>query len=125
MKKSSEHRMTATDVADHQQRTLGTVKCTCRGKEGHSDTCPMSLFRADTLPAATIQELGDKLKKLGSKRQLKKHRGPTAIEAEFGHKLERDRQAGEIEDYIFEGVTLRWGDMAYTADYFVIRQIAE
>lgn len=56
-----------------------------------------------------------------SRRRLKKHRVPNAIEGEFGHKLERDRQAGEIEDYIFEGVTLRWGDMEYTADYFVIR----
>ena len=60
-----------------------------------------------------------------SRRRLKKHRGPNAIEEEFGHKLERDRQSGEVQDYIFEGVTLRWGDMEYTADYFVIRQIAE
>lgn len=57
-----------------------------------------------------------------SRRRLKKHRVPNAIEGEFGHKLERDRQAGAIEDYIFEGVTLRWGDMEYTADYFVIRE---
>jgi hypothetical protein len=51
-----------------------------------------------------------------SRRRLKKHREPNAIETEFGHKLEYDRRAGEIEDYIFEGVTLRWGDMEYTAE---------
>jgi hypothetical protein len=134
MKKSN---FTPTDVSQHQTHNFGAIRCTCGAQaakeafenmsglerhEPHADTCPMSLFRPDTVPRKVIEDAKKAL--TPSRRRLKKHREPNAIETEFGHKLQRDKQAGEIEDYIFEGVTLRWGDMEYTADYFVIRTIA-
>jgi hypothetical protein len=40
----------------------------------------------------------------------------------MGNILEARRRRGEIVSAEFEAITLRWGDMEYTPDYFVIRQ---
>ncbi len=55
-------------------------------------------------------------------RKLREHRKPNKTEAEFGLILEAKKQKGEIEYYGFEEITLRWADMEYTPDFFVIRR---
>jgi hypothetical protein len=117
MKKSS-HQWTAVDVATHQQRSFGAPRCTCKPVGAyHSPMCPVSLF---------VQAQLDPEKK-GKRRggKLRKHREPNQTEAEMGNILEARRRRGEIVSAEFEAITLRWGDMEYTPDYFVIRQIAE
>lgn len=90
----------------------------------HNHPVPKEL-RGPALLASHRGGSEPKNKARAGSRKLRQHRQPNELEGEFGHKLERDRQAGEIDDYIFEGVTLRWGDMEYTADYFVIRAVAQ
>lgn len=58
-------------------------------------------------------------------RRLKRHRLPNDTEKRYGLVLEAMRRRGEIVCYGFEEISLRWGDMVYTPDYFVIRQLAE
>lgn len=55
-----------------------------------------------------------------SKRKLRKFREMNQTEREFAHRLERMKQDGEIEYWGFEEITLRWADMSYTPDFFVI-----
>ena len=40
-------------------------------------------------------------------------------EADFALRLEAMKRNGEILRYEFEGITLRWADMRYTADFVV------
>lgn len=58
-------------------------------------------------------------------RRLKKHREANETEKKYGLILEAMRRRGEIVYAGFEEITLRWADMEYTPDYFVIRQLAE
>jgi hypothetical protein len=45
---------------------------------------------------------------------------PNKTEAAFGLILEARKRRGEIEEYRYEGLTLRWGDgMRYTPDFVV------
>lgn len=118
MKKIS-HRMTAADVATHQQRSFGAPRCTCKPVGAyHSPQCPVSLF----VQAQLEPTVNGKPRRAG---KLRKHREPNQTEAEMGMILEAQRRRGEIVSAEFEAITLRWGDMEYTPDYFVIRQIAE
>jgi hypothetical protein len=113
MKASNLRRMTATDVAAHQQRSFGAPRCTCKPVGAyHSPQCPVSLF---------VQAQLDPEKK-GKRRggKLRKHREPNETEREAGQILEAQRRRGEIVSAEFEAITLRWGDMEYTPDYFVI-----
>lgn len=63
-------------------------------------------------------------KRKGS-RKLKQHRQPNETEKRYGLVLEAMKRRGEIVYYGFEEITLRWADMLYTPDFFVIRQLAE
>jgi hypothetical protein len=46
---------------------------------------------------------------------------PNKTEAEFGLILESQKGRGEIIRYVYQGITLHWGDgMRYTPDWFVI-----
>jgi hypothetical protein len=51
---------------------------------------------------------------------LKVPKAPNKTEAEYGRILESMKQRGEIVRYEYEGVTLRWLDMRYTPDWFVV-----
>jgi hypothetical protein len=114
--------MTLADVATHQQRSFGAPRCTCKPVGAyHSPMCPVSLFQAAALDKNAITM--PKLSRRGGK--LRKHREPNQTEADMGMILEARRRRGEIVSAEFEAITLRWGDMEYTPDYFVIRQIAE
>jgi hypothetical protein len=115
MKTSDLRRMTVTDVVAHQQRSFGAPRCTCKPVGAyHSPQCPVSLFVAAQL------EPSKKGKRQGGK--LRKFREPNQTEAEMGMVLEARRRRGEILSAEFEAITLRWGDMEYTPDYFVIVQ---
>jgi hypothetical protein len=46
---------------------------------------------------------------------------PNKTEAEFGDRILAPQKArGEILRYEFQGITLRWADMRYTPDWFVV-----
>ena len=45
---------------------------------------------------------------------------PNATERDFGNLLEAQRVHGDIVRYVFHGITLRWGTLSYTPDYFVV-----
>lgn len=45
---------------------------------------------------------------------------PNKTEAEYGRLLESQKLCGEIIEYRYEGITLRWADMKYTPDWFVV-----
>jgi hypothetical protein len=50
-----------------------------------------------------------------------KQRGSmNATEAEFALMLEAQEREGKIVRYVYEGITLRWADMNYTPDFFVL-----
>jgi hypothetical protein len=117
MKKSSARHMTLADVATHQQRSFGAPRCTCKPVGAyHSPMCPVSLFQAAALDKNAITM--PKLSRRGGK--LRKHREPNQTEAEMGQIQEARRRRGEIVSAEFEAITLRWGDMEYTPDWFVI-----
>lgn len=117
MKKSSTP-FTATDVVLHQQRHFGAARCTCKPIGAyHAATCPVSMLQ--------IQPLRNDPKYMGAvkragRRKLRQFRQPNQTEAEMGQILEARRRRGEIVSAEFEAITLRWGDMEYTPDWFVI-----
>lgn len=50
-----------------------------------------------------------------------KGRQPNKTEAAYGLILEAQKRKGEIIHYVYEGLSLRWGDsMRYTCDYLII-----
>jgi hypothetical protein len=110
--------MTATDVAEHQRRNFSAPRCTCKPVGAyHSPMCPVSLF---------VQTQLEPGKPAGGKRRggkLRKHREPNQTEAEMGQIQEARRRRGEIVSAEFEAITLRWGDMEYTPDWFVIESL--
>jgi hypothetical protein len=120
MKKSSARHMTLADVATHQQRSFGAPRCTCKPVGAyHSPMCPVSLFQAAALDKNAITM--PKLSRRGGK--LRKHREPNQTEAEMGQIQEARRRRGDIVSAEFEAITLRWGDMEYTPDWFVIESL--
>ena len=69
-----------------------------------------------------VEKLGAGIKRKGS-RKLRTHRQPNDTERGFAEEfLEPQLRRGDIYHYGFEEITLRWGDMEYTPDYFVIRR---
>lgn len=105
MKKST-HSFTAADVLNHQNRH-GGVKCTCsamwkRTHKGHNETCPMSLFAADTMTTAELERARKALKKAALPQPVKK----TRVELEMEMILERQKRAREILDFRFQGMAL-------------------
>lgn len=57
--------------------------------------------------------------------RLRKRKQPNKIESEYGRILEAKKSRGEIVHYIYEGITLHWGDgMRYTCDWVVISKDA-
>jgi hypothetical protein len=53
--------------------------------------------------------------------KLRVAREMNATEREFSFLLEAQKQKGEIVRWVFEGVTLRWGDgMHYKPDFFIV-----
>lgn len=60
-----------------------------------------------------------------TRHKLKQHRQPNDTERSFGLILEAMKQRGDIVYYGFEEITLRFADMSYTPDYFVIRRQRE
>lgn len=88
----------------------------------HGHRVPFELRPNLPDPAKLRERIGPKRK--GS-RKLKQHRQPNETEKRYGFVLEAMRRRGDIVYYGFEEMTLRWADLAYTPDYFVIRQIAE
>src|SRR3954463_6683231 len=101
MKASNLRRMTATDVAAHQQRSFGAPRCTCKPVGAyHSPQCPVSLFvQAQASP-----------KKAGAGTDWPKipiaTRKMNKTEAEYGRILEAMKSRGEIDHYAYEGITL-------------------
>lgn len=69
----------------------------------------------------THAEVHGKPKRKGS-RKLRTFREPNQTERNYGLILESMKQRGVIEYYGFEEITLRWADMEYTPDYFVIQR---
>jgi hypothetical protein len=54
------------------------------------------------------------------KPKLRIGRQPNKTEASFGLILEAQKRKGEIIHYVYEGISLRWGDgMRYTCDWAV------
>ncbi len=54
---------------------------------------------------------------------LSRRRKQTKTEAEYGLILESKKRKGLIDDYEFEGMTLKWGGLRYTPDYVVSKTI--
>jgi hypothetical protein len=54
-----------------------------------------------------------------------KQPGPkmTKTEREYSFILEAMKRRGEIDDYEFEGMTLKWGGLRYTPDFIVVKTI--
>lgn len=85
----------------------------------HGHRVPFELRPNLPDPAKLREKIGPKRK--GS-RKLKQHRQPNETEKRYGLVLEAMKRRGEIVYYGFEEITLRWADMVYTPDFFVIRQ---
>jgi hypothetical protein len=91
-------------------------KCGGCGKDRYlSEMKPLTGLpaRLTGLPALAAE-------KRAGNRKLRQHREPNQTERDFGLLLEARRQRGEIEYFGFEEITLRWADLEYTPDYFVI-----
>jgi hypothetical protein len=104
MSRRSALHMTATDVVAHQSK--------------HGFPPPVELRPNLPDPA----ELRKSLPKRKGDRRLKEHRKPNDTEARYALVLEAMKRRGEIEYYGFEEITLRWADMTYTPDFFIIRE---
>jgi len=80
-------------------------------RQDYDDYCRKHSLRPSNLePATSVVEV-----------PKPKGRQPNKTEAEFGLILEAMKRRGDIVDYFYEGITLRWGGgMRYTADFSVI-----
>lgn len=74
---------------------------------------------------ASVDALTSRVDELAAKTpKLRAAKKPNKTEAEYGRILESMKSRGEIIEYRYEGITLKWADMRYTPDWFVITERA-
>jgi hypothetical protein len=68
----------------------------------------------DFIPINEHKAIEKELKKIRTQKE------PNKTEREFSFILEAQKRKGEILRYEYQGITLRWFDMKYTPDWFVL-----
>src|SRR4051812_33789252 len=94
---SGEHRYSMSDAQEFVRRGLAT-QAAVNALTGDSSANQQPMFRP------------------------RKRKEPNKTEAEYGRILESMKLRGEIVEYRYEGITLKWADMRYTPDWFVIAE---